>query len=130
MKKSIKTIIAGLLMVPALTLGLALVTPVGAVTCEGGTTIADGASCVKTGGPTDMGAVVTTIVNTALYVIGILSVLMLIFGGIKYTMSGGNEKEVTAAKNTILYAIIGIVIALLAYAIVNFVITTLVPGSV
>jgi hypothetical protein len=47
---------------------------------------------------------------------------MLIVGGIRYTMSAGNEKSVGAAKNTILYAIIGVVVAVLAYAIVNFVI--------
>jgi hypothetical protein len=49
---------------------------------------------------------------------------MLIIGGVRYTMSGGNDKSVAAAKNTILYAVIGVVVALLAYAIVNFVLTT------
>ena len=65
--------------------------------------------------------VFTGITNTILYILGILSVIMLIFGGIKYALSAGDSKKVTDAKNTILYALIGLVIALLAYAIVNFV---------
>ena len=44
-----------------------------------------------------------------------------IIGGIRYAVSGGDENGTRAAKDTILYAIIGLVVALLAYAIVNFV---------
>ena len=66
---------------------------------------------------------VTNIINAALYVIGILAVVMVIIGGVQYTTSGGDQAAVTKAKNTILYGIIGLVIAILAYAIVNFVIT-------
>lgn len=62
-----------------------------------------------------------TIVNVLLFLIGAISVIMLIYGGIRYTTSGGNSANVTAAKNTILYAIIGLIIAFLAFAIVNFV---------
>ena len=53
---------------------------------------------------------------------------MLIIGGIRYIVSGGDSKKVTDAKNTILYAIIGLIICFLAYAIVNFVIAAL-PSS-
>ena len=72
------------------------------------------------------GGIFKTITNTALYLIGAISVLMLIYGGIRYTTSAGDSKGVEAAKNTIMYAIIGIIVALLAYAIVNFVLTTLI----
>lgn len=61
------------------------------------------------------------IVNTALFVLGAIAVVMIIFGGIKYTTSAGEAKAVESAKNTIMYAVIGLVVALLAYAIVNFV---------
>ena len=61
---------------------------------------------------------------------------MLLIGGIKYVISGGDSKKVTDAKNTILYAIIGLIVAFLSYAIVNFVISALpssdkanIPGS-
>ena len=71
------------------------------------------------------GGVLTTIVNTLLFIIGFLSVIMLIFGGLRYIISGGNAAAVTTAKNTILYAIVGLIIAIFAYAIVNFVIGSL-----
>lgn len=75
------------------------------------------------------GGIFTTIVNIMLFIIGALSVIMLIIGGIRYTVSGGNASAITAAKNTIMYAIVGIIVAVLAYAIVNFVLTTLVGGG-
>lgn len=68
------------------------------------------------------------VTNTILYIVGIIAVIMLIIGGIKYVVSGGDSKKVTDAKNTVLYAIIGLVIAFLAFAIVNFVISAL-PSS-
>ena len=66
--------------------------------------------------------VFTRIANTVLFAVGIISVIMLIFGGLRYVVSGGDSKKVTDAKNTIMYAIIGLIIAILSYAIVNFVI--------
>ena len=68
------------------------------------------------------GGVVDSITSTILYVLGFISVIMLIIGGVKYAMSAGDAKAVTDAKNTILYALIGLVIAILSYAIVNFVV--------
>ena len=65
--------------------------------------------------------VFTGITNTILYIVGVISVIMLIFGGIKYALSAGDSKKVTDAKNTILYAIIGLIITILSYSIVNFV---------
>ena len=69
--------------------------------------------------------VFTKISNTLLLVIGIISVIMLIYGGFRYIVSGGDNKKVTDAKNTILYDIIGLIISLLAYAIINFVIAAI-----
>ena len=71
----------------------------------------------------------TQVTSVLLFLIGVLSVIMLIFGGLRYVISGGSAKSVESAKNTILYAIIGLVIAILAYAIVNFVVGTFVPGG-
>lgn len=71
--------------------------------------------------------VFTQITNTVLYVVGAISVLMLVWGGFRYIISGGDSKKVTDAKNTILYAILGLVIAFFAYAIVNFVLNTISP---
>jgi len=69
----------------------------------------------------DANALIKTLINTLLYIIGALSVVMIIFAGISYTTSAGDAGKVTRAKNTLLYAIVGLVIAFLAYAIVNWV---------
>ncbi len=66
-------------------------------------------------------SIFTTVVNVLLFIIGAISVIMLIIGGIRYTLSGGDSGNVTAAKNTILYAIVGLLVAFFAYAIVNWV---------
>ena len=63
-----------------------------------------------------------TIVNTFLFIIGALSVVMIVYGGFRYVTSAGESSAVSAAKNTILYAVVGLVIALCAYAISDFVI--------
>ena len=74
------------------------------------------------GAGSDLTTIVTRIINVAMAVLGVVCVVMLIVGGYNYTMSNGDASKVTKAKNTILYAVIGLVIALLALAIVNFVI--------
>ena len=60
--------------------------------------------------------------NMAFFILGMLSVVMLIIGGFKFVASNGDSSIINSAKNTILYAIVGLAVALLAYAIVNFVI--------
>lgn len=62
------------------------------------------------------------IVNVVLFVLGAVAVIMIIVGGFRYVLSGGDSSAVTSAKNTILYAVVGLIVAILAYAIVNFVI--------
>ncbi len=79
--------------------------------------------------PTDLTAVVQRISVTALGVIALISIIMLIYGGVRYIISGGDSKKVTDAKNTILYAIIGLIICFLSYAIINFVIKTITTGT-
>lgn len=70
-------------------------------------------------------SIFVNIINALLFLIGAISVVMLIYGGIRYTSSGGNATSVTAAKNTIMYAIIGIIVAFLAFAVVNWVLGSL-----
>jgi Type IV secretion system pilin len=72
----------------------------------------------------------TTISNVMLFAVGAISVIMIVIGGLRYVVSGGNTTNVTAAKNTILYAIVGLVISMLAYAIINFVISSFMSGGV
>ena len=66
--------------------------------------------------------VVEKVVNIILFVLGVLAVIMIIFGGFRYVTSGGDSNKLTSAKNTILYSVIGLIVALFAYAIVNWVV--------
>ena len=105
---------------------VAMVTNASALTLQEG---AQAAQC--DGCPADLfgdKGIFKQITNTILYIVGIIAVVMLIIGGIKYLLSGGDAKKVTDAKNTVLYAIIGLVVCLLSFAIVNFVVSAL-PSS-
>jgi cytochrome bd-type quinol oxidase subunit 2 len=64
-----------------------------------------------------------SVINLFSLVVGVVSVIMIILGGLKYITSGGNDSNVSGAKNTIIYAIVGIVIVALAQFIVRFVLT-------
>jgi hypothetical protein len=66
---------------------------------------------------------IADIINIFSIVVGIVAVIMIIIGGFKYITSGGDSGNVTGAKNTILYAIIGLVIVALAQFIVKFVLS-------
>lgn len=65
---------------------------------------------------------VKDVTNVLLFVVGAIAVIMIIVGGVRYVVSGGEGSAVKNAKNTIMYAVIGLVVAILAYALVNFVI--------
>ena len=69
-----------------------------------------------------VGTLVKNVINILLWAIGIIAVVMIIIGGIRYATSNGDSNSVSAAKNTILYSVVGLVIAIFAYAIVNFVV--------
>lgn len=69
----------------------------------------------------DLMAQANAIINVVIGVIGFVAVAFIIFGGIQYTTSAGDPGKVKKAKDTILYGIIGLVVSMLAYAIVNFV---------
>lgn len=65
------------------------------------------------------------IINTLLFLVGTVAVIMIIIGGIRYTVSNGDQAAITGAKNTILYAVVGLVVAIMSFAIVNFVLSRL-----
>lgn len=75
----------------------------------------------STGQSENIGTFVTRIVNILLWAVGILGVVMLIIGGFKYITASGDANKLTSAKNTIIYAMIGIAVAALSYAIVIWV---------
>ena len=135
MKTIIKRSLQSLLVVPALVLGVSFVAPVFQATpahaFDKG--LQDGADSSKgKDQQSDLfgdGGVFQTITNVLLFIIGAISVIMLIIGGIRYVVSGGDSGAVTSAKNTILYAVVGIIVAILAYALVNFVVKSFSAGA-
>jgi hypothetical protein len=77
---------------------------------------------VSTSAPTNsLASLAKTVVNILSLIVGILAVIMIIYGGLRYITSGGSSEGVGGAKNTIIYAIIGLVIVALAQLIVHFV---------
>jgi cytochrome bd-type quinol oxidase subunit 2 len=81
-------------------------------TCSGGN---------NTQGTDKVNTIITTVVNIFSAIVGVVSVIMIIYGGFKYISSGGDSGKVTEAKNTIIYAVIGLVVVALAQFIVQFV---------
>lgn len=65
--------------------------------------------------------VAKNVVNIFSYIVGAISVIMIIYGGFRYITSGGSSDGVSAAKSTLIYAIIGLIIVALAQIIVQFV---------
>lgn len=77
-------------------------------------------------GPT---AIIPRAINLMLFVVGVLAIFMMIYGGIRYVLSGGDSGRVKDAKNTILYAIVGLVVAILGYAIVGWIVSVVGAGA-
>ena len=67
---------------------------------------------------------IKTIIDVIIGVLGIVAVIVIVLGGVQYTLSTGDPGRIKKAKDTILYGIIGLVVAILAYAIVNFVLSS------
>ena len=77
-------------------------------------------------GANDLGTSVINIINAIIGVLGLIAVVIVIIGGVQYMTSSGDAGKVKKAKDTILYGIIGLIICVLAFAIVNFVIANFV----
>lgn len=72
-------------------------------------------------GTTKINNIIETIVNIFSVLVGVVAVVMIIWGGLRYITSGGDSAKITSAKNTIIYALIGLVVVALAQFIVKFV---------
>ena len=84
---------------------------------QGGVTAVGGTQT----GTEDLQDKIKSVVNILLFLLGAIAVIMIIIGGIRYATSNGDAQAVKSAKDVILYAVIGLVVAILSYAIVNFV---------
>lgn len=73
--------------------------------------------------------VIFAIINIALWIVGLLSVLFVIIGGFRYVTAHGNEEQAEGAKKTLTDAIIGVVIVILSFVIIRIIANALVFGS-
>lgn len=136
MKKLTLSVIAAVLTVFGLS-GVAMVSPaLAGGFCPNGTTWSNdyATECTGdkggvTGQQSDLMKVLNVVINVVLGIIGFVAVAMIIMGGISFTTSQGDAAKTTKARNTILYGVIGLVVALLAFAIVNFVLSNVFSGN-
>lgn len=129
----IKTIIITL----AAALGIVAFAPMAATVGAAAPCSGSAASCItqgqqKVGGnenKTSLEDQIKIVVNIMLFILGAIAVIMIIIGGIRYATSNGDSSSIKAAKDTILYAVIGLVVAIMSYAIVNFIVSTAFSGK-
>ena len=122
-----RAILIALAFVGVLTAATALLTPTALADAKSEICAGVGAAS-GSGGCTDPGGksinnVIAAVVNILSWLVGIIAVIMIIVGGFRYVTSGGDSGNTTTAKNTIIYAIIGLIVVAFAQFIVQFVLT-------
>lgn len=83
------------------------------------------AACKDLSKPDGLSNTLKNATNTVLFIAGALAVIMIIYGSIRFMTAHGNEKQVESARLIVTYSVIGLIIAILAYALVNFVLSNL-----
>ena len=129
-----KKMIMGAVGAAVLLAGLAITPAMADVQCPAGSaragdTAKSFAECNLAATTTDLWDSVNAIINTILAVLGIVTVVIIIIGGVNYVLSQGDPGKIKKAKDTIMYGVIGLVIAFLAYSIVNFVLANVFGGN-
>lgn len=101
--------------------------------CSGAANLQFGGNdnCKTSGGQAErkVNDLIADIINVFSVIVGIVAVIMIIYGGFRYIVSGGDSGNVTTAKNTILYAIIGLLIVAFAQFVVKFILGRAVNGG-
>lgn len=115
--RSLATTITTIVLVsPGVAVGL---TPSQTAVCNGSGSTAAATSCNNSG--PSVPTIIKNAINVFSVIIGLIAVVMVMVSGLKYMTSQGDANAVASAKNTLIYAIIGIVIAVLAQVIVKYV---------
>jgi len=147
MIQKIKSILISLTAVITFALTAAIPATVMAVDCTSGAAVAPGSTntCLCQGsnidfssattnqdcseGATGVGKLIRTIINVLSIIIGAIAVIMIIIGGFRYITSGGSAEGTKAARQTIVYAIVGLVVVALAQIIVHFVLNNTINAT-
>ncbi|MBL8122453.1 TrbC/VirB2 family protein [Candidatus Saccharibacteria bacterium] len=137
MLKSLRNLIVSLAVVASMAAPVAVTGAVyaaessnpSASVCEGASNLQINTSVSTSNCATDttatdkVNSTITTIINVFSTIVGVIAVLMIIWGGLRYITSGGDSGKISSAKNTIIYALIGLVVVALAQFIVKFVLS-------
>ena len=134
MKQLFSRLGASLALIAALLSPVALTASASAITvdvfkpCSGTSTASSTAFCntqsnQKLFGP---GSIWTRIINAITFLIGAVAVVMIVVGGLRYVTSAGDSSAINSAKNTIMYSVVGLIVAVMSYSIVNFVLSRIV----
>lgn len=108
-------------MAPAAVYAVEFNTAGGAACGVEGDVTSAGGQCAVTNADANLSNLVRKVINVLSVIIGVVAVIMIIIGGLRYITSGGDSGNVSSAKNTILYAIVGLIVVALAQFIVRFV---------
>lgn len=84
--------------------------------------VVSGNTAVCSGDAKDAKDVAKNVISVLLWIVGIASIIVIIYSGIAFITSAGNPSQITRAKTMLLYAVIGLVVSILSYAIVNFIV--------
>lgn len=122
--------LASLFLVPVMAPAVAHADDITSGLCQG-VSLKVGETCDGTDANAQdkVNGLITLIINIFSIVVGVVAVIMIIIGGLKYITSSGDSNNITSAKNTILYAIIGLVVVALAQFIVKFVLNKAVTAG-
>lgn len=134
MKKIKHTLLAGILMFFTVMPVLSVVPAYAQVSeqsknaaCEGigGAT---GQGCDEEAGAS-VGQLVRTIITILSWIVGIISIFMMIIGGLKFITSNGNAQSISSARSTVIYALVGVAVAVVAQVLVRFVVNRVSTGG-
>lgn len=120
MKRLLRNLSIGLLLGAGLLVPVA--SPAVAIDVFDGCSGNDDTAVCEASGTDDANTLVRDLVSLSLWALGVVAVIVIVISGFKFTTANGDQAKVASAKNTILYAVIGLVVAMLAQAIVIFVI--------
>ena len=84
--------------------------------------VVSGNTAVCSGDAKDAKEIAKNIISVLLWIVGMASITVIIYSGITFVTSAGNPSQIARAKTMLLYAVVGLVVSILAYAIVNFIV--------
>lgn len=125
LQKHLRLLVAGLVLSTGLTVGAMQLQPVYAAPVDVLKKCDDESQVCKGTNKNSLFVLIGNVVNLLITIAGVIAVIMIIIGGIRYATSAGDAGQAKSARDTIIYAVAGLVVAIMSFAIVNFVLSYL-----